>query len=232
VNGQKIRPSRHWYWLVAGLAATTVLLIALAVLRFLSLNQQIISFQRIQPPGQRTLTFTSSGQYLVYFEGPVFGGASPSSPGSVPLLLQSQASGQQVRVSSLRGQANFYNIQGHAGTAEGSFTIVTPGRYTLRAGQPDSPGMQDIAIGRGIANGTLAASVEFIVGVLTLIAGVVVVIVIALRRGRNRRRREPGEWPYLGPDPQLPPYGSYPQRPQYGLNPQPGPQQPYRPYQP
>jgi hypothetical protein len=206
MNGQTIRPSRHWYWLVAGLGAVMVLLIGLAVVRLISLNQQINSFQRVQVPGRGTLTFTSPGQYLVYFEGPEFGVASPSSTGSVPVLLQSQATGRPVRISALQKQLDFYNVGARRGTAEGSFTIGAPGRYTLRAGPPTGSAVQDIAVGRAIVGSLIAAVVETIIGVLALIAGVVVAVVIAARRGRYRRRLRradlpPGMWPYPGPGP-------------------------------
>jgi hypothetical protein len=206
MNGQTIRPSRHWYWLAAGLGAVMVLLIVLAVVRFLSLNQQINSFQRVQVPGRGTLTLTGPGQYLLYFEGPEFGVASPSSSGSVPVLLQSQATGQPVRIGTLQKQVDFYNIGGRRGTAEGSFTIGTPGRYTLRAGPPTGSAVQDIAVGRAIVASEVVAVAETIVGVLALLAGVVVAVVIALRRSRCRRRLRvaglpPGMWPYPGPGP-------------------------------
>lgn len=225
MNGQPIRPSRHWYWLAAGPGAVAVVLILLAIVGFVSFNQQISSFPRVQVPGRGTLTFTGTGQYLVYFEGPGFGSAAPSSSGSVPLLLQSQATGQQVPISKLQNQTDFYNLGGHSGTAVGSFTIVTAGRYTLDAGQPTNSSLKDIAVGRGFAASLIASVVEVVIGVLALIAGAVAAVIITVRRSLYRRRLLLGLVPaaaYPGgppmpyqpgpfyPPPGQPPYGQYP----------------------
>jgi hypothetical protein len=188
MNGQPIRPSRHWYWLAAGPGAIAVALILLAIIGLVSFNQQISSFPRIQVPGRDTLTFTGTGQYLVYFEGPGFGSSAPSSSGSVPLLLVNQATGQQVPISKLRNQTDFYNLGVHSGTAVGSFTIATPGKYTLEAGQPSNPTLKDIAVGRGFAASLIASVVELVVGILALIGGGVAAVVIAVRRSLYRRR--------------------------------------------
>lgn len=244
MNGQPIRPSRHWYWLAAGPGAIAVALILLAIIGFVSFNQQISSFPRVQVPGQETLTFTGTGQYLVYFEGPGFGSARPSSSGSVPLLLLSQTTGQHVPISKLRNQTDFYNLGGHSGTAVGSFTIVAPGRYTLEAGQPSNSTLTDIAVGRGFVASLIASVVEIVIGILVLIGGGVAAVVIAIRRSIYRRRLMLGlvpAMPYPGgppmpyqagpiypppPSPQQPPHG---QQPPYGQPPY-GQQPPYGPY--
>jgi hypothetical protein len=227
MNGQPVRPSRHWYWLAAGPGAVAVILILLAVVGFVSFNQQISSFPRVQVPGRDTLTFTGTGQYLVYFEGPSFGSSAPSSSGSVPLLLVNQATGQQVPISKLQNETDFYNLGGHSGTAVGSFTIVTPGRYLLEAGQPTSSALKDIAVGRGFAASLITSVIEVVIGVLALIGGAVAAVVITVRRSLYRRRvllglvpapGYPGGPPmpyqpgpvYPPPPPGQPPYGQYP----------------------
>lgn len=226
MNGQPVRPSRHWYWLAAGPGAVAVVLILLAIVGFVSLTQQVSSFPRVQVPGQGTLTFSGTGQYLVYFEGPGFGTSTPSSSGSVPLLLQNQATGQRVQIKNLQNQADYYNLGGHSGTAVGSFTIVTPGTYTLKAGQPTSPALKDIAVGRSFAGSIIASVIEIIIGVVALIGGAVAAVVVAVRRSMYRRRLQFGP-PFMQP---AMPYPGGPAMPYPGGAPMPYPGGPPMPY--
>ncbi len=213
ISGPPARRRRVGYWIAAALFVLAVALGVLAGVGFSSLVRQVDSFQRVQVPGQATVTFSKPGGYLVYLEGPGFGGLS--STGQVPLSMHSDASGRQVSLGSLSGVQETYTLGSHSGQAVASFTITAPGRYVVNAGTPSDPAPTDIAFGHGIGSALALAIVGLVLGILALVAAVIVGIITAVVRSRRGRRPL-----YAGP-PGMPPWPAAPQQP-YG-----GPQQPY-----
>lgn len=222
------------YWIAAALFVLAVACGVLAGVGFASLGRQIDSFQRVQVPGQTTVTFSKPGGYLIFFEGPGFGGLSAT--GKVPLSILSDASGQQVSIAPLSGTQETYTLGGRSGQAVASFTITTPGRYVVHAGAPSNPAPSDIAFGHGIGSTLTVAILGFVFGLLALLAAIAVTIVTAVLRRRRARRPlyagPPGPpWPGGPPGPPWPggPQGPYgpPQQP-YGQYPWPPPNDPQR----
>jgi len=214
VSGPPPRRPRVGYWIAAALFVLAVACGVLAGVGFASLARQIDSFQRVPVPGQATVTFSKPGGYLVYFEGPGFGGLSRT--GQVRLSIRSDASGQQVSLGSLpEGVQETYTLGSHSGLAVAKFTISAPGRYVVNAGTPSDPAPTDIAFGHGIGSTLALAIVGLVLGILALVAAVIVGIITAVLRYRRGRRPL-----YAGP-PGMPPWPGGPQQP-YG-----GPPQPY-----
>jgi hypothetical protein len=180
------RPFRVGYWLMAALLVVAVVGAILAVVGFSAFGRQIDSFQRVQVPGDATVTFSKAGSYLIYFEGPGFSGLS--STGTVRVSIQSQNSGQQVSISALHGKQETYSLGGHSGQAVASFTIVTPGKYVVNAGIPTEPAPTDIAVGPGIGSSLAEAIVGLVFAILGLIGAVAIGIVTRVLRCRAARR--------------------------------------------
>jgi hypothetical protein len=218
MNGLSIRPSRLWYMAAGFLLAVVAVGAVLAVSGFSAFANEVTSFQRVAVPGQRVLTFSSSGSYLVYFEGPGF--SQLHTTATVQVGIHSEGEQQQIKLSDMNGLSETYNIRGHSGLAVASFTITTPGRYLLTAGQPNgSPIPVDIAVGPGIVHNVVIGAVGIIAGVLALIGSVVAWLITFLLRGRSRRRMlvgpvgplsaAPFGMQFPGAAAQQPPYGQY-----------------------
>jgi len=229
ISAPSIRPSRLGYWIAAVLVAVAVVGAVLAVVGFSSLGREVDSFQRVQVPGDATVTFSKSGGYLLYFEGPGFSGLS--STGTVRVSIQSQDSGQQVSITPLHGKQETYTLGGHSGQAVASFTIATPGRYVVNAGIPTDPAPADIAVGPGIGATLVQAIIGLVFGILALIAALAVGIITRVLRSRSARRLLYAP-PVMQPGVAGVPYASAgPQYPGAGTPPGPAaPQQPYRQY--
>lgn len=204
-------------------------------LSFFSLGRQVGSFQRVQVPGQGTVTFSKPGGYLVYFEGPGFAGLSHT--GTVRVSIHSDASGQQVSLSPLSGKQETYTIGGHSGQAVASFSITTPGQYVVNTGTSTDPAPADIALGPGIGSTLAIAIVGLVFGILALVGAVTLGIITAVLGSRRARRLRyagppgiPGT-PYGGPGPQQPYPGATPavQQQPYGQYPGPAPNDPQQP---
>jgi hypothetical protein len=206
---------------VAGVLLAVVAVCAvLAVSSFSGLANKVSGFQRMPVPGQRVLTFSSPGSYLIYFEGPGFAGLR--STATVQVGIQSESSHQQVKLTALNGKSENYRVGSHSGLAVASFTITTPGRYLMNAGQPNgSPVPADIAIGPDIIRSLVVGVVGIIAGILALICSVVAWLVTLLLRSRSRRRllgvgsvgplpAAPYGMQFGGAPAQQPPYGQYP----------------------
>lgn len=221
MNGLPIRPSRLWYLVAGVLLAVAVGCAVLAVSSLSALSNKVSSFQRVQVPGQRVVTFASSGSYLVYFEGPGFSGLHTT--GTVPVGIQSQGSHQQIKISALNGTTSeSYSMGGHSGLAVASFTITAPGTYVLNAGQPTgSPAPADIAVGPRIVSNVAIGVVGIIAGILALIGSILAWLLTLLLRVRSRRRlltvgpmgplpAAPFGAQFPGAAAPQPPYGQYP----------------------
>jgi hypothetical protein len=180
-----IRPARFWYWVAGGLLAAAVACVALAVASFVALAHQISGFQRVPVPGQARVTFTSTGGYLVYFEGPGQG------RGRARLLLRDTSDGRLVQVSDLSGRTESYALGGHSGQSVASLSISRPGRYVLSAARSSGPAPADVAVGRGLGADIVRGVVLILAAVFTFAGSVITGVITALRRGRARRRPEP-----------------------------------------
>jgi hypothetical protein len=213
---QTIRPSRRWYWVAGGLLAGALACLALAIIGFLSLGHQIDTFQRVKVPGQGEVTFTSPGDYLLYFEGP--GMTTARRSGTVfQVLLRSAADGTSVPITKLHSVSEKYTLGGHTGEAVAFFTITRPGRYLLSNGGATSPAPDDIAVGRGIGTSLARPVVLILAAVLILLpGGTLTGIITAVRRRRSRRRMQTG---------MAQPFAPYP-APRFGQPPPPGGQMP------
>lgn len=209
VSGPPARRPQVGYWIAAALFVLAVACGVLAGVSFSSLVRQVDSFQRVQVPGRATVTLSKPGGYLVYFEGPGFGGLSSSghSTGQVPLSMHSDASGQQVPLGPLSGVQETYTLSSHSGRAVASFTITAPGRYVVNAGTPSDPAPTDIAFGHGIGSALALVTVGLVLSILALVGAVTVGIITAVLRRRRGRRPL-----YAGP-PGMPPWPAAPQQP-------------------
>jgi hypothetical protein len=184
-DGPAIRPSRGWYGLSAVLLAAAVACVVLGIISFVSLFQDVDSFQRVKVPGQAQLTFGSAGNYLLYFEGP---GMSSGRTGELRVQIQS-AAGAEMAISRLHGLSENYKLNGHSGQAVGSVDIPRPGRYLISAGLATRPAPTDIAVGKAIGGSIVGGVVFILVAVLVLTpAGLAVGLITFFRRRRARAR--------------------------------------------
>jgi hypothetical protein len=202
---QTIHPSRRWYWVAGGLLAGALACLALAIFGFFSLGHKIDTFQRVKVPGQGEVTFTSTGGYLLYFEGP--GMTRAGKRGRVRVLLQSVSDGTRVPITKLSRVSEKYTLGGHTGEAVASFTITRPGRYVLSDGGATGLAPAEIAVGRGIGTSLARPVVLILLAVLVLLpGGILAGIITAVRRRRSRRRMHTGMAPPFAPYP-MPPSG-------------------------
>jgi hypothetical protein len=202
-----VRPSRTWFWISGLLIAAAIVCGILAVTSFVSVSNQVKDFQRVSIPGRGPVTFSSTGDYLVFFEGPGQGS------GRARLLLRSASSGQPVRIAGLSGKSENYTLGGHSGQAVASFTITRTGRYELTAAPLSGPPPTDVAVGRGLGGGIVRGILLIVAGILLFIAAFITGLITAIRRSRSRRRMAAPAWgtpmPAGAPGP-MPPPGNMP----------------------
>jgi hypothetical protein len=198
-----VRPSRTWFWVAGALLAVAVACIIVAIASFVSVSNQVKDFQRVVIPGSGPVTFTSTGDYLVFFEGPGQG------RGRARLLLRSASTGQAVRIGGLSGKSESYTLGGHSGQAVASVTITRAGRYELATAPLSGPPPADVAVGRGLGGGIVRGILFILAAVLLFIAALITGLITGIRRSRDRRRMAAPAWgppPYGTPGP--PPPGS------------------------
>jgi hypothetical protein len=202
-----VRPSLTWFWISGLLLVAAIVCVILAVTSFVSVNNQVRDFQRVSIPGHGPVTFSSTGDYLVFFEGPGQGS------GRARLLLRRASSGQPVKIGGLSGKSENYTLGGHSGQAVASFTITRAGRYELTTAPLSGPPPTDVAVGRGLGGGIVRGILLIVAGILLFIAALVTGLITVIRRGRSRRRMAAPAWgtpmPAGAPGP-MPPAGSMP----------------------
>jgi hypothetical protein len=193
------RPSRAGWWITGLLFLAAVACVILAVFGFASFRGQINGFQRINAPGQGQVTFASTGDYKLYFEGPGQG------RGHANLAMISASSGRPVKISALSGESASYTLGGHSGQEVASFTISQPGRYVLRATPTSGATPADVAVGRGIGGGVVRGILFIVAAVLLFFAALITALITAIRHRRGRRMAAPAQGAPM-------PSGSMPQR--------------------
>lgn len=231
---QSLRPARWWYAISGVLLVVAIVCAALAVAGAGALGDKVDGFQRVQVPGQATVTFSSPGSYLIYFEGPGFDRARTTA--RVVVGLQDQSSQQRVLPKALTHSAESYSVNGHSGLAVATVAIPAAGRYEMAAGSPaGSPVPADIAVGPGIGSNIGSLIAPLLGTIIALIASLLTWLIPFLRRRSARRALAlaPAGMPapayggqFAGPPPNgqyPPPYRQQPAPPPYGQHPGPPP---------
>lgn len=230
MTAQKIRPSRVWYAVAAGLLAGVIACVVIGVLSFISVLQQIDQLQRVEAPGQDEVVFSESGRYTLYVEGP---GVAYIIPADMPVVtIVPQDGGPPVTIEERR-LGNTYTAGGQEVRAVGTFRIDRPGVYDLRAGTHDAPDITGVAVGRVSTRLFVVATFAILGGVFLLApCALVLILVTYVRRDNARRalraaawRAPPVPWPYYYPWPAPVP----PQWPAYPPGPGPAPAEPLPP---
>jgi hypothetical protein len=188
-TASSVRPSRTGWWISALLFAAAVACIVLALIGFSSFKNQVNGFQRVSVPGRAVATFTSTGSYQLYYEGPNGGGANAS------VVLRSVNGGPVIAPVNLSGSSQTaYNVDGHDGQSVASFSINQTGRYVVTAvAAGGGPTPANVALGRSVS-GTIFRSIGLIVGAVVLFfLGLLTVLITALRHRRTRRMAAPAQ---------------------------------------
>jgi len=183
-----VRRSRTGWWISGLLLVAAIVCVIVAVTSFLSFRSQVNGFQRVSAPGQRVVTFSGTGGYQLYFEGPGQG------RGNADVVLRSTSTGQPVKISVLHGSSTSYTLSGHSGQAVGSFTISQPGRYVLAATTPAAGAAPaDVAVGGGLGGGIVRGVLFIVAGVLLFFGALLAALITAIRRRRGCRITAPAQ---------------------------------------
>jgi Protein of unknown function (DUF2510) len=197
---RRVRPSRLWYWVAAALAATAVVCLVLAGVRFASLIEQTGPFERVAAPGRGEVVFDQAGQYVVYLESSTSEDLTDLDPDAVRVRLVPVDSSDQVRLSRSSWQST-YTRDGYYGQAVAEFTIVDPGPYTLTADDPTDFRISSVAIGRESES---AMAVPMLLGLgaaFLLLPAALVTGLITLLRRQSQPRLDPARIAGWRPDP-------------------------------
>lgn len=223
-NAEPIRPSAGWFGL-AGLVAGIGIVVAIVlwVRTVTGYLDKIDDFQRIDIPGEGTVTLEETGGYTIYHEYP---GADDDFFGpDIASITVTAPDGSGVDLRDYSSTVT-YSGSGHDGIALFSFTADEAGAYAVSV---DGDG-GELAVGRGLGGGIVGGIVGgLVVGFVGVVAGIVIAVVVGVQRGRNRRRRQVWGRPPPGP----PGFGAPAGAPQPGSGsywgPPPGPQGPQGP---
>jgi hypothetical protein len=208
-----VRPSGWWF---GAAAAVGVIGVAVAVVIFVRTivgwADRIDDFQRVDVPGQGTVSLDGTGGYTIYHEYP---GADERFFGpDVGDLTLTAPDGSDVQLRDYTSNVTYHN-GGREGVALFSFTAEEPGDYVLSA---DAEG-STLAVGRGLGRGIVSGIMRgIVVGLVSVAVAIVMAIVVAVRRGNDRRRRLPPP----GPPGAMAPPGGY-SAPPWGAAPGPSP---------
>jgi hypothetical protein len=168
------RPPTTGYWLAGLLAAAGVLAaIVWAVLAVFALRDHVAGFTHLSAPGETTFPIASSGQYVVYFEGPGSRtieqlGLAITGPRGEPISLQPYANGIK------------YDAINQAGESVARFQASETGQYRLKVG-PDAPGAR-VAVGDNFTGSLVATILGIVALVLATNGGA---LLLALRTYRR-----------------------------------------------
>ena len=149
---------------------------------------QIDDFQRVPLGEEAPVTFTGTGGYTLYYEGPgaddsdYFYGPSDFSVEIAPV------DGRPLRLSDYDADVT-YAHDGREGRALYSFQIDDPGTYVVSSTSP--PGeVGELAVGRGLGRRLVGPIVGGIaLGLWSVGGGIGIILLTALRR-RDARRRQ------------------------------------------
>jgi hypothetical protein len=221
-----------WIFLVVAIALFVVGGIVAATKSLGKVN----SFQRVSiAAGSGTVNLDGTGKWVVYYEASDVN----SSIGRIPRiqLAVTDPSGQPVAGKPYGNRSDgkvtklTYDYNGHKGAAAYQFTAKTKGAYTVQMQAVDTlPPGAELAFGRDIQGGTIAAGLLIVGGVLFLIAAIVLLIVGFVKRRRHKKEiasggygggappgyAYPPQQPQPGAWPQQPPLPGYPPPPQQG----------------
>lgn len=229
IDKSKIKPSGVWYWigsaiLVLGCGGALVWFIVAVV----GLNTQARDYQRIDVPGQRSLTFSESGTYTLF--GETATSVSSSTLLDEPDVTVKNSSGSTVTVNSTYYySSSTYNVDNYHGKAFADVHISSPGTYEFTVRRPASTttagrDVNAVAVGQTFTNSSAAQVFgSMAVGFVAFVIGLIVLLVVAVKRSGSRKRQLP-------PKPRYPsypgafggPYPAYPAGP-YPTGPYPGP---------
>lgn len=185
-------PSRLGYWLAAILLAAALTSVILAVAGFISLNRQIMNFQRVPAPGRTEVTFTQPGRYVLYVEkraqccGLSFSiGDGPFARWSLTGSLRPLNGSAPVAVHDWPGAVESYRAAGYQGQTALSFAIPRPGSYLLTIKNVTPGTVTDLAVGRGILAGIVEPPLLALAGLAALSAAGALFAITASRRRRD-----------------------------------------------
>lgn len=196
-----MRPSAWWFGVAGAVAAAGIAVaIVLFVRTYTNWVDRIENFDRVDVPGEGTVTLDGTGGYTIYHEYP---GANETFFGpNVFDIALTAPNGSNVELRDYTSSVTYANGS-EEGRALFSFTADEPGDYVLSADGDFSTLAVGRGVGRGVVSGIAGGVAAGFVGVL---AGIVIAVVVAVRRGRERRRQRG----FVPPPPGAGmPYGTY-----------------------
>ena len=195
VVNEPIRPSAAWY-VVGGVLALLGLAggLVIGILGVARVLDEPEDFQRVDAPGEGSVTFDEPGGYVLYLEAPGHVtptgrlatddvALTPDRPNGLPLQMQPYDS----RLT--------YEHGNRAGKADLTFEVTEPGRYRLEVAEvPDQ--VTTVAVGESFASGlAIPILLGLAVGAGGLLIGGAVMLSTGIRRGRVKRDRRLRAWP-------------------------------------
>jgi hypothetical protein len=227
-----------WIFLVVAIA----LFVAGGIVAATKSLGKVNDFQRVSiADGSGTVNVNGTGKWVIYYEASDVDNSIERIP-TIQLIV-ADPSGQPVQLKPYGNRSDnkvkklTYDYNGHKGAAAYQFTATTKGVYDVEVRAVDTlPSGADIAFGRDIESGTIAAGLLIVGGVLFIIAAIVLLIVGYVKKRRHKRELQSGAGFYGGPPPGYggPPPGYGAPSPGYG-GPPPGfgsPPPGYNPAQP
>jgi hypothetical protein len=186
VQPPKVRPGRLWYLVALALFAAGL---AWLIVGIVNLGTTVNDLQRVPLPAGGTISFSSSGSYTVYYEGP---GSQSNQIPPYNIHVTPASAGAAVSGLTTYGSSVTYNIGSHHGRAVLTLHVTKPGRFRVSATGRQGTGA-DLAFGGSIANGVVGVLLPgvplMIIGVLAAV--LLLIIRIVRKRGLQRQPYAP-----------------------------------------
>ncbi len=214
------RTPRRLGWIF--LAAAVILFVIGGVVAATKSLNKVSGFQRIPiATGSGSVNLNTTGKWVVYYEASNVDNGIDRIP-TIQLAIK-DPSGARISGSPYGNRSDgkvkkfVYDYKGHKGAAAYQFNVSKPGTYQVQVRAVDTlPSGADLAFGRDITKGAIAAGLLIVGGVLFLIAAIVLLIVGFVKRGRHKREFESASAGYAAPQfGGPPPGGQWGQQPGY-----------------
>lgn len=188
----------HWAWFFAGpvvLVLGCVVAVAMLIMGTLNVSE---GMQRVDVPGEGTITIEEPGQSTIFFEQS--GVSHAQIPGGLVIEVRPAAGGEPLPLSSSGGSFT-YNNGNIAGRNYRDITFPGAGQYHVTASLP--PG--EAARGRLALGGSPGAALGmalggfFGVGGLSFVLCVVIVVVVFVMRSKSASRIRQKQYQQMHP---------------------------------